>query len=76
MITVTKTGNAVVTANKIGISEKEDITNWLDDEVRAGRLTQPKKKFDISSIDISKDKRITREDWWADYEYVRSDRFG
>jgi hypothetical protein len=75
MVTAIETGNAVATANNIGISEREDITHWLDDEVRAGRLTPSKKKFDIGSIDISKDIRIAREDWWSDYEYVRSDRF-
>jgi len=73
MITATKIDSATVA--KIDISERGKLTQWLADEVESGRLIPPEGKFDISSIDISKDKRIEREAWWSDYEFARSDRF-
>ena len=73
MITAMKIDTVAIA--KTGISERERLTQWLADEVEAGRLIPPEGKFDIGSIDISKDKRIKRSTWWSDYEFARSDRF-
>jgi len=70
MLATTKTEIA-----KTDISKKEGVMQWLANEVESGRLIPPEGKFDISSIDISKDRRIEREAWWPDYEFARSDRF-
>jgi hypothetical protein len=72
MIIATKIDTATT---KAGISEKEGLKQWLAGEVESSRLIPPESKFDIGSIDISKDKRIERETWWPDYEFARSDRF-
>jgi len=71
MITATKIDTATVT--KIDVSDKGKLTQWLADEVESGKLIPPEGKFDISSIDISKDERIECDAWWPDYEFARSE---
>jgi len=50
------------------------FVEWMIEEAKAGRATLPKNAPGITELPENNDG-IKREDWWPDYEYVRSDRF-
>ncbi|MDR2579366.1 MAG: hypothetical protein LBC85_00020 [Fibromonadaceae bacterium] len=54
--------------------EEAKFVEWMVEEAKAGRVTLPKRAPGTTIIPKNNDG-IKREDWWPDYEYVRSDRF-
>jgi len=54
--------------------EEAGFVEWMIEEAKAGRASLPKRAPGITKLPINTDG-IKREDWWPDYEYVRSDRF-
>jgi len=57
--------------------EEASFVEWMVEEAKAGRVSLPKRNpNEIHTPEwLGREKSIRREDWWADYEYVRSDRF-
>jgi hypothetical protein len=54
--------------------EEANFVEWMVEEAKAGRASLPKRIPGITKLPENTDG-IKREDWWPDYEYVRSDRF-
>ncbi|MDR0516734.1 MAG: hypothetical protein LBH25_06765 [Fibromonadaceae bacterium] len=54
--------------------EEAEFIKWMIGEAKAGNVTLPKVAPRTTKLPKNTDG-IKREDWWPDYEYVRSDRF-
>ncbi|GBU25689.1 hypothetical protein R83H12_02344 [Fibrobacteria bacterium R8-3-H12] len=61
----------------VNSEEEASFVEWMIEEAKAGRASLPKRSpTEIHTPEwIDTEPKIKREDWWPDYEYVRSDRF-
>ncbi|MCL2260271.1 MAG: hypothetical protein FWC15_02830 [Fibromonadales bacterium] len=68
-------GNGVM--YPVNNEQEANFVEWMIEEAKAGRASLPKRspKQIERPAWLDTEPKIKHEDWWANYEYCRSDRF-